>query len=334
MRIEKITHTIKKNSREWALFGMLIGIILLMSIVSPDKFFTFNTLRTMAFQLPELGIMTIAMMVVLLTGSANLSTISVASISGIATALVMTKLNSAGTPLFLVLGAGLGAGLVVALLCGLVNGFFVAYVGVAAWLTTLATSTLFDGLSMFITKGRAISGFPEVYYKFSTSTFFGIPSILLLFVAVVICATIILEYTPWGRTVFMVGCSPMATEYSGINTKHVYLKVYLFSATASFLATIVITARYNSAKVDYGSSYLMQSIAACVLGGVDIHGGSGKVGGVVLAVTIMQVISSGLNTIGVNRFFIDITTGVILIAVLAMDFVGATIKNKKMLRGK
>lgn len=334
MNIEKIKVRVKKNSREWALFGLLMLIIVIMSIVSPDKFFSFNTLRTMAFQLPELGILAIAMMVVLITGAANLSTIAVASISGIGTALVMTKLAAAGAPVWLSVTLGLLAGLLVSLLCGYVNAFFVAYVGVAAWLTSLATSTLFDGLSMFITKGSAISGFPEPYYKFSTATILGLPAILVLFVVVIVVSAIILEHTPWGRSVYMMGCSPVATEYSGINTKHVYVKVYLFSAVMSFLATIVITARYNSAKVDYGSSYLMQSIAACVLGGVDIHGGGGKVGGVVLAVTIMQVISSGLNTIGVNRFFIDITTGVILIAVLAMDFVSAKIKNKKMLKGK
>jgi len=118
----------------------------------------------------------------------------------------------------------------------------------------------------------------------------------------------------------MFGCNPIATLFSGINTKRVVTWVYLYTGTMAAMAALIMTSRYNSAKVDYGSSYLLQSIAAVVLGGTDIAGGYGKVIGTVVAIGIVQVISSGLNLLGVNRYIVDVTMGAILIGVLLLNF--------------
>jgi ribose/xylose/arabinose/galactoside ABC-type transport system permease subunit len=112
----------------------------------------------------------------------------------------------------------------------------------------------------------------------------------------------------------------VATYFSGINTKKVVMLVYLYAAVMAAMAAIIMTSRYNSAKVDYGSSYLLQSVAIVVLGGTDIAGGYGKVVGTVVAAGIVQVLSSGLNLIGINRFIVDVTMGVLLIAVLLLNY--------------
>ena len=197
-------------------------------------------------------------------------------------------------------------------------------------LTTLASSTFFKGISMNITQGRAISGFPEQVYELSRTYFVGIPVLCWIYIICIVIVHIMLEHTRWGRTVYMLGCNMNATEYAGVKVKKELLKVYLLSAALSFVGGFLMISRYNSAKVDYGSSYLLQSLTASVLGGVDISGGNGSVIGAVIAVMILQVLSSGMNILNVNRFFTDIITGAILIFVLALNFVFHKINAKRI----
>ncbi len=310
----------RKYSKEWILGGVFAAIFLLMSVLSPSRFLSIDNLQSMAFQLPELGIISLAMMVVVVTGGINLSITASTALSGIAAAYVLVKLNEQGAPAAVTIGVAILAAVVISLLAGAINGAVVALIGVSPILVTLGTMTLFEGISLNFTKGGAISGLPEQYYWFGNSTILGIPVPMILFIIVAVVTQIVLEKTPWGTSVYMAGCNPKATMYSGINVKKVLFRVYLFSAGLGSIAAIIMTSRYNSAKVDYGSSYMLQSITAAVLGGTDVAGGYGKVVGTVVAVAIIQVVSSGLNILGINRYIVDIIMGLILIAVLTLNF--------------
>jgi simple sugar transport system permease protein len=216
--------------------------------------------------------------------------------------------------------AGLSTFVVVALFCGALNGFVVASIGVTPMLATLGTMTLFEGICLNITKGGAISGFPDSFMWFGSATILGIPFPLILFALVVVAGYYLMERSPFGLKAYMIGCSPTVTAYSGINVKRILYGIYLFSAVLCALAGVLMSSRYNSAKESYGSSYLMQSISAAVLGGTDINGGYGKIAGTVIAVMILQVISSGLDIFGVNRYIVNVIMGGILILVLAINF--------------
>ena len=134
-----------------------------------------------------------------------------------------------------------------------------------------------------------------------------------------------------GREVYMIGCNETATRFSGIKTKKVLLLVYIYSGVLYGMAGTLIASRYCSAKTDYGSSYLMQALTAVVLGGTNIMGGSGSVAGTVLAVLIIQTISTGFNIYGINRYIINIFTGAILIVILAIRYItGVVIDRKKI----
>lgn len=220
----------------------------------------------------------------------------------------------------------------VASLTGIVNGTVIAYVGVAPMLVTLGTKTLFEGIGLNFTKGGAISGFPDIYSEIGNGSILGIPIPLVIYILVIIASYLLIERSAWGTEVFMVGCNETATRFSGINTKKTLMKVYLFSGIMSGIASLIISSRYNSAKTDYGSSYLMQSITAVVLGGTSITGGHGSVVGTVVAIAIMQVISTGLNILGVNRYIVDIITGGILIVILAIRFLSKEMADKKMIK--
>ena len=306
--------------KEIRLFGILAALFIAFSAISPERFLSSGNLSTMVRQMPELGLLTLAIMLVIVTGGNNLSNVATAILSAIVMALVMSALYASGSSELISILAGLGSGLVVALLCGALNGLFSAVIGVAAMLATLASSTFFRGISMNITQGAAISGFPVGFYNMSRADFLGIPVLFWIFIVCAVVTHILLSHTQWGRSVYMLGCNPTATEYSGVTVKKVLFKIYLLSAALSFVAGVVMTSRYNSAKVDYGSSYLLQSLTASVLGGVEVTGGSGTVAGCVISVMILQVISSGMNILNVNRFFTDIITGAILILTLALNY--------------
>ena len=140
---------------------------------------------------------------------------------------------------------------------------------------------------------------------------------IVIFIFIAILCSIILSSTKWGREVYMVGSNVNTSLFSGVRNDKVLLKVYLLAALLSFVAAVIMTSRYNSAKVDLGSSYLLQSVAAAVLGGANIQGGYGKVIGTIYAVIIFQIISTALNMMGVSRSIVQVVFGVIFIGVLA-----------------
>lgn len=202
------------------------------------------------------------------------------------------------------------------------NGFIIAKIGVSPILVTLGTMVLFEGLILSITKGNSISGFSPEYTLIGNGYYLGlIPLSIIIFLFVAILTSVLLNKTVWGRSVYMVGSNPVASLFSGVNNSKVLMKVYLYSALLAAIASIIMTSRYNTVKVDLGSSYLLQSVAAAVLGGTEIQGGYGKVIGTLYAVMIFQMISSGLNLMGVPRPIVTVIMGVILIAVLIINFI-------------
>lgn len=294
-----------------------------MAVTAPGFLDPYN-LSNMMFQFPELAILAIGMMVVIITSGIDLSLTFTAAFSGVIAAMTMTH----HYPIPLAIAAGVG----VALLCGLVNGFFVAFIGVSPILVTLGTMVLFEGLILSITKGDAISGFPDAFGWIGNMSIGPFPLSILIFAALALAASVLLNRTPWGRSVYKVGINPVAARFSGINVTRVLLGVYLFSAFAASVSSMIMISRYNSAKVDLGSSYQLLTIAAAVLGGTDIAGGYGKVIGTVYAVGIFQVLSNGLNLLGVPRTVVDIMMGVILIAVLTLNYFTAKTRKKKSVK--
>ncbi len=321
---------VKKDPKMVFLVFFLLVLILVMSILAPGRFLTVRNFKNIGFQMAEFGILAIGMSVVIMTGGINLSLLGSAMLSAIVGAYLMRAMNQAGSmsdPVIIILG--IASVIVVSVICGLANGFFVAYVGVVPLLVTLGTQTVFNGISLNITRGSGISGFPKVFQRIGAGTLFDIPYTLLIYILVILAAWYLIHKTPWGVNVYMVGGNEKATRFSGVNTKKVLTMVYVFSAVMAGIAGILMISRYNSARADYGTSYTLQAVAATVLGGTDINGGSGKVWGTVLAVLILQIISSGFNIIGVNRNITDIVTGLILIAVLSINHVTAKERVKK-----
>ncbi len=302
---------------------VLLALVGIFWLLLGDRIVGVGALQSMAFQLPELGILSLAMMVALLSGGLNLSIIATANLCALTMAWVLTTyvpgahgLMWGGWQVIAVL-----AGVAVASIVGLINGFVIAYLGVSPILATLGTMTMCKGLSIGITRGNVISGFPDPIVFLGNGTLGGVPVALLIFLALCVPIAVLLNKSPFGHKIYMIGSSEKATRYSGVDTKRVLLGVYVLSSLLAVVAALVMMARFNSANAAYGESYLLVTILAAVLGGVDPFGGFGKVGGLIMALILLQVISSAFNLLDFSPFLTVAIWGALIIVVASLGVV-------------
>ncbi len=304
-----------------ALSGILLLTFLLMWAMNPVCFLAANNIKSMAFQLPELGFLSLAMMVTMVTGGINLSIIATANLSGIAAALAMKAAEANGVDAYGVVAVALVAALVVSAIVGLINGWLVAFVEVSPILATLGMMTLLNGISILVTKGYVISEFPASFRFVGNGQILGLPVPILLFAFAAAATGLLLSRTAFGFELYMLGTNPTATRFAGVNNRRILVKTYLLSGVLCGLAAIIMISRFNSAKSDYGASYLLVTVLAAVLGGTSVFGGSGKVLGLVLALVTLQFLASGLNLLQANAFLTRALWGVVLILVMVIKHI-------------
>ncbi len=317
--------------QESVLLAVLLIMFVVMGIVRPTEFLSTYNLQSMASQVPELGVVSLAMMVVLIAGGIDLSIIGMATLAGVSIAWIMTQwgpvldMGGAGqvgsgalsAPAVIVIA--IIAAFAVGLACGAINGFFVVKVGVSPILVTLATMTLFDGIALYFTKGGSIAGLTPQFVKIADTSLLGIPVLFIIFIVVAIVVWLALERFSWGRRIYMIGSNSTASLFSGINTRRVTMSAYMFSGAMAAITALIMCSRYNSAKVGTGNSYILISITIVVLGGTAITGGAGRVAGTVIAVMIWQVLRTGFNILGLSLFAAEVLSGVLLVAVLVAN---------------
>ncbi len=215
------------------------------------------------------------------------------------------------------------AGLVACLIVGAITGYLVATLNTHPILVTLGTMSIINGMCIWLTRGKPIAGFPEILQSLGNSIFLGMPLPFWIFIAATIAVGLLLSRTRFGISVYMVGSNLEATRYSGINTRDVLIGIYTASSVLCWCAAILMMARFNSASAGYAASYLLITVLAAILGGVDPNGGLGKVSGLFIALLVLQVISSGLNLLGVNTQLTQATWGGTMIAVMLARYLVA-----------
>ena len=308
----------------------MVIVFIAFSLATP-LFLTGRNLSSMAFQMPELGLLTLGMMVPILSGGLNLAVIYTANISGLALAWVLISFGGpdAGVGAF-VLGSALA--LAAGAASGLVMGLVVAYIGAHPILVSLAMMIFLRGLGEFLTRGGDISGFPPFMNVIGHGDLYGIPVPLIIFLVAALVWHIMLRRTRHGFSVFMIGSNIRASEYSGLPTKRTLTLIYTISGLICAVAGILMASRFNSVRVGHGEALLLVTVLACFLGGVDPFGGFGRVLPVVLALVILQMLSSGLNLLGANQHLSTAVWGLFLIAVMALRWFENEIRQRKWRR--
>ncbi|WP_178378246.1 ABC transporter permease [Pseudovibrio exalbescens] len=297
------------------MLGFLALCLAFFSVVAP-RFLSPGIFRSMAYQLPELGLLTLAMFVPIISGGLNLAVTYSANICGLAAAfLVKGFLMSAGwasVPAALVVGLGVGAGV------GVLVGAMVAYVGAHPILVTLGAMIFLRGLGELLTRGGDISGMPEAFNFIGHGSILGIPVPMLIFLGAAGILLYIMQYTKEGFSIYMSGSNPEAAKYSGINVNKTLMLVYGLSGAISGLAGILMLARFNSVRVGHGDSYLLITVLACFLAGANPFGGFGRVLPLVVGLMSLQVVASGMNLLGASQHLSTAIWGGFLLLVMVL----------------
>ncbi len=299
--------------------GPLAALLMVLTVfgLSSPQFFTAATFGSVAFQLPELGILTLAMLLPILTGGLNLAITFTANMAGLTLAWVLQANGGADAgSLAFVLGSLLAISVGAA--SGLVMGLVIAFTRAHPILVSLSMMIFLRGLGEFLTRGGDISGFPAFVAPIGHGSLFGLPIPLLILIACVAVTHVILSRSRLGFATYMIGSNIESARYSGINTRKVLVLVYVLSGAIAAIAGIIMLARFNSVRIGHGESYLLITVLACFLGGINPFGGFGRVLPVFVALIVLQLLSSGLNLLGANQHLATAVWGLLLITVMVL----------------
>jgi simple sugar transport system permease protein len=180
---------------------------------------------------------------------------------------------------------------------------------------------LFTGLAIVVTQGYAVVGYPEAFLLIGNSSLWIFPIPFLVFVACALGVGVLLGRTQFGINLYMIGTNARAAIFAGLETRKTLFKSYVLTGLLSGIAGVVMIARTNSAKADYGESYVLQAVLVSVLGGVNPAGGFGTVLGITIAVLSLQFLSSGFNMLRFSNFAKEFTWGVFLLAIMTLNHV-------------
>ncbi len=315
--------TFEKNPN--SLFAVTIILLIIFALAFGSRMYSSTNLISLAFQIPEFGFVAIGMMLSFLLGGIDLSIIANANLSGIVAAEILTGRWFSTIPSSLVIPVAIIMAILTSLVLGAFNGFLVTYLGVPSLIATLGTMTFFTGIGKAITNGKSIVGFPEGFTKLGTLTVLNIPIIFLIFLLVAVIIAITLERTKLGRKIMLSGESPVVALFSGIQNKKITLIVFILIGILGGLSGLTIISRVNSAKVGYGEAYSLQAMIVCVIGGIHPAGGKGRILGVIIAIMLMQMLSSAFTIMMLSPYATKMIWGLMLILVM-----GLTRESKKL----
>ncbi len=329
--MDAVNRTLKDNI---SLFLMIIAVVIIMGFANGGRYFSAQNLYSMAYQLPIIGLLSIGMMISILTGGINLSLIATANLNGIIIAITLAALSddmaTAQVPVILF---AMLLGIAACTIVGIVNGLLISVLKIPDILVTLGTMSLVSGLNVVLTRGYTLSGFPPFLLAIGNSSVLGIPTALIVFLIACVIAALILNRTKFGYCLYMAGSNQTATYFSGISLVKVIVLQYIFSSAFAILCSWIMIGQLNSVKASYADSYLLVAILACFLGRVNPFGGFGTVFSMVLAVIILQLISSGLNLMRTDPFAITATWGAAIVVILLGKLAAEKITMKKKASG-
>ena len=299
--------------------GIIIAFLVLCIFLSvypatSDSFFTrqniFNVLRQISTNL----FLACGMTMVIILGGIDLSVGSIIALSGCVSAGCVVRY---GLPLPVALLAGLAIGLIV----GMFNGFVISRTTIPAFIVTLATMNVAKGLAYVYTGGSPVRVMTEEW-RFIGAGYIGmVPTPVVILIIVLFVTAIIMNRTKMGRHLYAVGGNPQAAKFSGVKVAKVKFFVHAFSGLMAGLAGIVLASRMYSGQPTAGEGAEMDAIAAVVVGGTSMSGGSGKIGGTIIGGLIIGVLNNGLNLLNVNSFWQYVVKGIVILLAVFIDYV-------------
>jgi ribose/xylose/arabinose/galactoside ABC-type transport system permease subunit len=303
------------ENRMLFLFLLLLILFIVFSLGVPG-FFTFYNLTNMTQYGVELGLLALAEMLVILSGGGGID-LSVGSMLTLVAMVIGVLIGRVGfnPSLSILLGLLAGVGM------GYVNGVLVSYLRILPLIVTLASLYIYKSLALIVAvdprfgpNPMPVSNFPETFYFVGQFRVGGIPfQVLFIFIPVILILWFLLEKHAFGRYLYGVGSNETAALFSGIDVRRVRLTVYTLAGLLAALSGWIITSRIASARPDIGLGYEMQAITIAVLGGVNIKGGEGTIGGVIMGVAIITLLYNGMQLAGIHQIWQLGSLGLVLV---------------------
>lgn len=298
------------RSWETILVAVAIAIFITNSFMSPFFLNAWN-LSDATFNFTEKAMIAFAMAMLIIAGEIDLSVASIIALASTAMGLAMQA--GAGVPVLVLVGMGTG------LICGAVNGFLVAGLGLPSIVVTIGTLSLFRGIAFIVLGDKAFTGYPPEFAFFGQGYVWWVFSFeLVLFAVLAVIYWVLLHRTSFGRAVYAIGNNATAAQFSGIRVARVRFILFLMTGLMSGIAAVCLTSRLGSTRPSIATGWELEVVTMVVLGGVSILGGAGSIPGVVLAAFIMGMVTFGFGLLNVPGIVMSIFLGVLLISVIAL----------------
>jgi rhamnose transport system permease protein len=300
--------------REAGIILFIVALSALISLRSP-AFLTVGNFGDILLNISVLVIVALAQMMVIITRGIDLSVASTIGLTAMMVSFVAVALPATPSPLLLLLGMALGAAL------GGFNGLIIVRGRVPPIIATLGTLSIFRGLIFFYSKGNWINAnqYPAGFREIAKGAPLGLPNLIIVAVVVAAAVYFFLNYTRAGRDIYAVGSNPGAAQFSGIPTARVIFSVYLIAGLLCGLAGVLWASRFEAAQTNTALGFELQTVAAPVVGGVNIFGGSGSVPGVILGAFLLGIINNALTLAQINSFWQLAVQGLLILLAVISD---------------
>ncbi|MCM3443637.1 ABC transporter permease [Metabacillus halosaccharovorans] len=313
--------------------GLLAFIIILAVAVQfrNKSFLSVENINDMITNTAILSILALGMMLVLVTRGIDLSIGSIIALSGMVAAQMVSTYQNLNPFLVILLG------IVIGMICGAINGVLISKIGLLPIIATLAIMNIFRGITFKISGGEWISSYqmPDSFVSIATGKTLGLNNLILIAIVIYLLFFYIINHTRTGRQIYAVGSNPDSAKVSGIKEGRILLLVYTIMGGFAGLSGVLWVSKFASAQGDTASGYELTVIAACILGGVSIAGGSGKISGIILGSILLGILNNALPLLNVSPFWQTGIQGlIILVAVIINTLVKRGVDRNNLMRRK
>ncbi|MHB8278877.1 MAG: ABC transporter permease [Candidatus Humimicrobiaceae bacterium] len=296
------------------LIVFLINLVIVIVFSFMNKYFlTVPNIKAIGFGMLSVGIISMGMMIVMVTGAFDLSVGSTLALTGV----IVAKLMEFGVPIVLSILIALTLGAFI----GFFNGFLITEIGINPFIATLGTMSMVRGLALAITQGMPVYGLPKSFAWLGEGSILGFPFALLLMLILVVVFDQLLRRTVVGRLFYYTGGNEEAARLSGINTKRVRMASFIVVGFLAAFAGVILASRMMSMAATSGTGIELKAIAACIIGGAALGGGEGTIIGAFLGTLLVAFIDNILILSGVSAYWQLFSAGAILVAVVSLDLI-------------
>lgn len=303
----------KVVSRQVIVSAVILAALLLILWIEAPNFFRYNNIVNVLLQSSLLGMMAVGMAVIMIVGGIDLSLPANMAMSAVVGAFYMKATGDWGTATLIMMGTGI--------VIGLVNGIAVAKLKMIPFVVTLAMMTVVSGTTVWMTNSLSISQLPDGFLDvFGARPFFRIPITVVIVAILSLLVAMLMRSSIPGRWAYAVGINEKAARVARVPISRVVMGSYIFGGLMAGLTAILLTARLGSASANMGNDgVVLDIVSACVVGGISIYGGAGRVGGALFGALLITVLSNAMNLIGVSFYLSLVIKGAVIIAFVAAD---------------